>query len=314
MAVSIREAIPLPVRHAVQAGRVEWRRRRLGLSSLIALRILSRRNLTSARPVTGEAPVCVSLTTYGKRLESVFITIESIGAGQVRPARLILWLDDAAAFTHPPEALQRLVSRGLEIKLTDNLGPHTKYHPYVTGESDGVLALVTADDDIIYPRSWLKGLMAGHRRHPEDVICYRAWVIGTENGTIAPYDSWRPCLSSQPNSRNFATGVSGVLYAPAMVEQIAAAGVSFMETCPAADDIWLHAIALRTGRKIRQLKTRPQHFPIIPGTQETGLAQSNFVGKRNDAQAAATYGAEDIALLEHGPGPEIRRERISSIF
>lgn len=296
--MSIREAIPLPVRHAVQAGRVQWRRRWLGLSSLAAVRVLSRRNLTATRPVTGGAPVCVSLTTYGKRLESVFISIESIGAGRLRPARLILWLDDAAAFAAPPAELQRLVSRGLEIKLTDNLGPHTKYYPYVTGEHDGRLALVTSDDDIIYPRKWLAGLMAGHRRHPEDVICYRAWVVGTENGTVMPYDSWRPCLTTRPSVRNFATGVSGVLYPPPMVEQLAASGDSFRDTCPAADDIWLHAVALRAGRKIRQLANRPRHFPLIPNTQATGLAQSNFVGKRNDLQAAATYRPEDIALLD----------------
>jgi hypothetical protein len=268
---------------------------------LVAVHVLSRRNLTATTPLTGGAPVCVSLTTYGKRLESVFITIESIGAGHLRPARLILWLDDAAAFAAPPKALQRLVSRGLEIKLTDNLGPHTKYHAYVTGENDGVRALVTADDDIIYPPKWLEGLMAAHGRHPDDVICYRAWVVGTDDGTVTPYDSWDPCLSTQPSLRNFATGVSGVLYPAPMVEQIAAAGVSFKNTCPAADDIWLHAVALRAGRRIRQLTTRPQHFPLIPDTQATGLAQSNFVGKRNDLQAAATYSPEDIALLDAQP-------------
>lgn len=296
--MSVREAIPLPVRQALQATRVELRRRRLELSSFTAVRRLGRRNLTSTAPVTGEAPICVSLTTYGKRLESVFITIESIAAGEVRPARLILWLDDPAAFAAPSEELQRLVSRGLEIQLTENLGPHTKYYPYASGENNGTLALVTADDDIIYPSKWLAGLLAGHRQHPEDVICYRAWVVGTAGGAITPYDSWSPCLSTEPSVRNFATGVSGVLYPPAMIKQIAAAGLYFMDTCPAADDIWLHVLALRAGRRIRQLTPRPQHFPLIPDTQATGLAQANFVGKRNDLQAAATYGQEDIERLE----------------
>jgi hypothetical protein len=296
--MSVRDALPLPVRRAVQTARVEWRRRRLELSSVASVRRLGRQNLTATTPVTGEAPVCVSLTTYGKRLESVFITIESIAAGDVRPARLILWLDDPAAFEIPSEELRRLVSRGLELQLTENLGPHTKYYPYVSGENDRVLALVTADDDIIYPPTWLAGLLAGHRRHAEDVICYRAWVVGTKDGAITPYDSWDPCLSTEPSVRNFATGVSGVLYPPAMIQQIAAAGLSFKDTCPAADDIWLHATALRAGRKVRQVTRNPQHFPLVPDTQATGLAHSNFVGKRNDLQAAATYSAEDIAVLD----------------
>jgi hypothetical protein len=294
----VRRAVPLPVRAAAQAARVNWRRQRLQLSSYISVRTLARRNRTSTQTVTGEAPVCVSLTTYGKRLQSVYLTIESIAAGGLRPARLILWLDDPAAAAALPEELERLVGRGLEIKLTENLGPHTKYYPYVSGEDDGGLALVTADDDILYPSNWLAGLVDGHRRHPGDVICYRAWVVRIDNGAVAPYDSWDPCRSTEPSVRNFATGVSGVLYPPPMIGEIAAAGTAFLESCPAADDIWLHAMALRSGRRIRQVKAHPQHFPLIPDTQDMGLSQSNFVGRRNDLQAAATYGPEDIELMD----------------
>lgn len=38
--------------------------------------------------------VVVSLTTYGKRLYSVSLTIESIMQGTMKPNRLILWLQD----------------------------------------------------------------------------------------------------------------------------------------------------------------------------------------------------------------------------
>jgi hypothetical protein len=296
--VNLRTAIPLPVRHTIQTARVGWRRQRLRLSSTWRVRVLARQNLTGTEPVTGDAAVCVSLTTYGKRLKSVFITIESIAAGAVRPARLILWLDDPTAFAAPPEELRRLAGRGLEIRLTDNLGPHTKYYPYVTGEDDGVLSLVTADDDVVYPVTWLAGLMEAHHRHPEDVICYRAWVVRTEDGALAPYDTWDPCLSKEPSVRNFATGVSGVLYPPLMIRQLAAAGTAFRQACPAADDIWLHASALRAGLRVRQVTARPQHFPLIPDTQDVGLTRSNFVGGRNDTQAAATYTAAEIMLLE----------------
>ena len=44
-------------------------------------RQLERVNRESSRPVVGTAPVVVSLTTFGRRIDSVFAPIESIAAG-----------------------------------------------------------------------------------------------------------------------------------------------------------------------------------------------------------------------------------------
>ncbi len=71
----------------------------------------------------------VSLTSYGTRIGRVAYAIESIAAGTARPRRLVLWLDDPTRFAARPAALRRLERRGLEVRLTENLGPHTKYFP-----------------------------------------------------------------------------------------------------------------------------------------------------------------------------------------
>ena len=53
------------------------------------------RNRLGRSPVaTGGPGVVVSMTTYGKRVRTVHLAIESIARGAVRPARLILWLDE----------------------------------------------------------------------------------------------------------------------------------------------------------------------------------------------------------------------------
>ena len=78
----------------------------------------------------GGGPV-VSLTTYGKRIGTVYLTIESIARGYTLPSRVILWLDEESVFDNLPVSLQNLRKRGLEIKLCKNYGPHKKYYPYV---------------------------------------------------------------------------------------------------------------------------------------------------------------------------------------
>ena len=108
---------------------------------------------------TKEPGAVVSLTTYGRRVGAVHLAIESIARGDTKPSRLILWLDDAALFANLPRPLLRLEHRGLEIRLCKNYGPHKKYYPYVESQKAFPYPLATADDDVIYPRSWLAGLL-----------------------------------------------------------------------------------------------------------------------------------------------------------
>lgn len=255
------------------------------------------RNRRSMSPVAGGHGPDVSLTTYGRRAPTVYLTIESIARGMVRPRRLILWLDEEALFEHLPAPLERLKKRGLEVRLTSNLGPHKKYYPYLESTVGFDLPLVTADDDILYPRRWLFDMMIAAQRAPGSVVCYRAHVMDMREGKIAPYAAWQPCRSTVPSARNFATGVSGVYYPPAFLTALKRAGMGFSECCPMADDVWLHAQALRHGFAVAQVAVKPQHFLTTPGTQTTALMSANWNGGGNDRQIAATYTAEDIKAL-----------------
>lgn len=285
-------AVGLP-RHAYRRLRKKSKRI-LSHLWLAALKIINQRATT---PVLGDAAVIVSLTTVGARLDTVAYTIESIASGRVRPCRLILWLDDPEAFAQRPASLRRLEERGLEVGLTENLGPHTKYFPTLsTALSDG-LPLVTADDDILYPRRWLSDLLAAAELNPGTVNCYRASVIALDGDAIAPYDSWPRCKDTSASVTRFATGVSGVFYPMTMVAELHRRDKGFCNTAPRADDLWLHWVALRSGTAVRQISSTPRHFPFIPGTQETSLVSSNVGAGANDVQIAALYEPEDVATL-----------------
>jgi hypothetical protein len=239
----------------------------------------------------------VSLTTYGERLKTVYLALESIAAGSTLPSRLILWVDTPEALTDQYPELKRLAARGLEIRLTDNYGPHKKYFPYLLSTEVFNTPLATADDDILYSKWWLEGLVQAHHDYPDAVNCYRAHSIEMANGAVASYRDWKPCLATQPNLCYFATGASGRICPPRLLTTLKHAGSAFMEVCPKADDVWFHLHALRSGIKTRQVKSRPLRFPHVPNTQAIGLYHDNVFQGRNDEQIKHTFTADDIRLL-----------------
>lgn len=258
---------------------------------------LDRRNHSAKKSVVIPGGPVVSITSYGKRVDTVYRTLESVASGTRLPSRLILWLDDKATFERRPDSIRRLEARGLEVILTENYGPHTKYYPYLISKQDLSVPLVTIDDDTIYPRRWLQNLIASYKEYPYLIHCYRSHVVELEGEGFAPYISWQRCRSTVPSIMNFATGVAGVIYPPAFQQKVKDAGLAFTVLCPKADDIWLHVQALRGGFEIKQLKTWEQSFPVMPGTQDMGLIQGNVHGSQNDVQIRKTYTAEDIARL-----------------
>lgn len=256
------------------------------------------RNRFSHRSVVSpEGISVVSLTSFGTRLERVYLTIESIGAGRRRPRRLILWVDDDQILADLPKQLARLKNRGLEVLPTDDLGPHKKYFPYVSS-AELSSPLVTADDDVYYSRGWLETLEEAHRMHPEDVVALRARWVEFEDSEIAPYNSWPRAPIAKTSPRVFPTGVGGVLYPLAVQRALRDGGNAFLNCAPRADDVWLHVTTIRIGAAARQ-EAPPNRIQIVPvrASGESGLWESNVVKSGNDIQVMATYTERDLSLL-----------------
>lgn len=251
-------------------------------------------------PVTEPSGPVVSLTTYGKRSKKAYFAIESIARGTMRPSRLILWIDDEALFNNLPTTIRRLQKRGLEVKSCKNYGPHTKYYPYVESNEAFDTPLVTADDDILYPRYWLKKLIAANREYPDAVNCYWAHVMDVGSNGIGRYAAYEACSSTRLSARHVALGVMGVIYPPPFLMVLKRAGTAFEDRCPKGDDLWLHVQALRAGYKVRQILPGLPYFSFqaVPGANEIALSNENVTyGDGNDRQVRATYTEADVKLL-----------------
>lgn len=260
------------------------------------LRLAIRNRLTRHPVVDATSDVVVTMTTHRARVPSVYLALESIARGRVRPGRLLLWIDDPAILAATPRTWRRLERRGVEILSAERHGVHTKWHPYVRAVARHERPLVTADDDMIYPEGWLEGLMAAHADHPDEILCYRAHRIRFDGDVMASYPTWSPCRDQLPTLANFGTSVSGQLFPPRLLDYVARAGTSFHDLCPRSDDIWLHVCAVRAGVPVRQIVPEPIHFEFIPQTQGVALHLTNF-SRDNDVQIGSTYTAEDVAKI-----------------
>lgn len=257
---------------------------------------LAAQNKASRRSILGDAPVVVSLTSYAHRLETVSLTIESISRGRARPRRFILWVDEAELDRTDRDDLRRLQTRGLEILPSANYYSYKKSYPYARDHADDGLALVVADDDILYPRGWLAGLVEAHVHHPGTFVGYRAHEVRLHDDELGPYASWTPATPQTPGPRTFITTGGGSVFPVELLRALRDAGETFLETAPRADDVWANVTALRAGVPVRLIPNELKALGL-PGVQQKGSLHESNVHGGNDEQIKATYTDADLALL-----------------
>lgn len=246
-------------------------------------------NIVSKKPIVSEkGKADVSLTSYGYRIKGVFATIESIARGNELPRSIMLWIDEKERHLTAIPSLQRLMNRGLEIRFCPDYGPHKKYYPYVQKKSLD-LPLVTADDDVIYPRTWLSGLLNIYVRFPGNIHGYRMRRMALDGERIRDYRQWRLCSTDEASELNVATGVAGVLYPPEYLHFLKNQEGVFLNTCPRADDLWLHYIAVKNNFKYRQVCSRAIRALETPGSQRESLYSYNVKKDGNNIVLDTLY-------------------------
>lgn len=254
-------------------------------------------NHFSRSVIPRDGDVVISLTTHGRRLDTVFYAIESVARGP-RRAPIVLWLDPQDFSAPWPDSLRRLVARGLQVRCgSGGMGPHAKYWDMFCAVAGSDTRVVTIDDDIIYPEWFLDRLLAVGGLREDTVVAYRAHRIELRDGVLLPYMKWTPANTSHASVLHFATGVSGVDYPPSFIAFVVEQGTQFLQVAPRADDVWLHLCALRSGHSVRQVFAQPRNFAVVPSTQVSALVRTNGMGGGNDEQIARAYTPGDVAAL-----------------
>lgn len=285
------------LRAAVRARGSRWRMRRRWARRRARLWWIRTRIELSRGSLLDPAGPVVSLTTLPSRIESVHYAIESICGGSLKPSRILLWLTDGDPHARLPRSLQRLQAGGLEIRRARELGPHSKYYPYLESQERFERPLVTADDDSLYPQNWLSDLTDGYRSDPTKIHCHRARRMVIAGGELGPYNAWALTSDAEPSHLNFITGVGGAIYPPAFLDFLKRLGPRFLACCPRSDDIWLTVSAIRAGFAVKQVREAALRPVTIPGSQTRRLKASNVDQGQNQIQLRRTFRAEDLRTL-----------------
>lgn len=232
---------------------------------------------------TRKQKLVVSLTSFPGRIDTVWITIESLLRQTVKPDQIILWLASTQfdGISSLPKALLDLQGRGLSIRFCEDLRSHKKYF-YVMQEYPDDL-IILADDDIIYPADTIERLMAMHHKYPDDICTITGQKM--EKGKLP--SQWRnPLLKERlehAEEVQIFTG-SGSLFPPHSLSPCAFDAEAIKVKCPYADDLWLTFMAQKKGTKITALHPW-RAFPVmIYGTGNNSLWQINAGQGQNDHQ------------------------------
>lgn len=248
-----------------------------------------------------EREVIVSLTTYGKRLYDVYLAIESIMQGSMKPDRIVLWLSDDILGKELPLSLQKQKGRGLEVMYCKDIRSYTKIIPSMRMFPEAVI--VTIDDDVVYSFDMLEKLVVAYRENPSAIYANRIHRIHTDSdGQPLGYnDCWEhEVYDFEDSPGNFFTGVGGVLYPPHCLDDEVFNENIFLDICPSADDVWLNAMALKKGTPVRRVLThdpKGNEYLINPMVQDTSLSNINVLNKANDIQIRAVFNKYDLGRL-----------------
>jgi Glycosyl transferase family 2 len=242
--------------------------------------------------------VIVSMTSFPGRINTVWITLESLLRQSYKPDKIILWLSEEQfdGYKSLPKSLLRLQKKGITIRFCeDDLRSHKKYY-YAFKEYPNEI-IVTVDDDVIYPSDTLKTLVELHEIYPNCICCHRAHKIKlNSDDTIASYKEWiqNPKDFTGPSKLLCPTGVSGVLYPPGSVNTEVFNKNSIKNLCLFADDLWLKVMSLLNNTKVIKSSKYPTEFITVNSSQEYSLSKYNVEKNKNDSQLKAILSQYDL--------------------
>lgn len=239
--------------------------------------------------------IVVSLTSFGRRLDTVHIVIKSIMNQILKADAIVLYIAKEDSLKRIQQE-EELIRAGLRIvRNVRDLKPHKKYF-YAMREFTQCL-IVTIDDDAIYDDRLLRDLYEKHIEYPEAVICRRGHRMTKKDGRVACYDMWEGCVQSVvPEKGICATGVGGILYPCGAYREKFLDEKGIRETALFGDDLWLNVVELMEGIAVYAIGEIPAK--VIEGTQEEALYMKNAENKRNDEYLNSLQSYFDINLAD----------------
>ncbi|MEO2075932.1 MAG: hypothetical protein ABGX20_11225 [Bacillus sp. (in: firmicutes)] len=245
--------------------------------------------------------IIITLTTYSKRINTVHLCIESLLRQQVKADRVILWLalSEFQNLESLPPSLIELTKKGLEIRFCEDLKSYKKL--YFAAKEFPNSILVTADDDFLYPNTWLEELISTHKFNKYSLVCHRAHgILFDNNNCLLSYGDW-DWYSNNIDGPSFylhpLTG-AGILFPVGFFDDEFFNLDVIQKFSPTTDDLWVKITSLRRKFPVVKVKPVSKSLITISGSQKESLIKINqAVG--NDKALRALMNYYGIDLYEH---------------
>lgn len=233
-----------------------------------------------------EQLIIVSLTTYPKRLGSVWIVLKNMLSQTYKPDKILLYLAEEEFPEHTlPRWTEFYSKAGVEFVFCKDLKSHKKYYCAMKEYPEAVV--ITVDDDLFYDNNLIEILMKSYLQFPHAISAMCAFEITfDEDGHILPYNQWNKNCSryiGKLTMRLLATSGAGTLFPPHSLHQEVFNEENIRKSCMMADDLWLKLMAVLQGTPV-VLANEVRLLDVIDGTQDVALWRSNVHEEGNDKQ------------------------------
>lgn len=201
----------------------------------------------------GSERIIVSLTSFPRRIGTVWLTIESLIRQTQKPDMIILWLSlDQFPFKEKlPKRLLEMEKRGLEIRLVHgDIRSYKKFYYAIKEFVNDKIILV--DDDFIYNSDLVYSLIKANEKYPNSICARYGYYINRKlDGSLNKYSTWTPIDKDTPPIYNgfFGSG-GGTLINPKLMHPDLYNIELARDLCPTADDIFLNAMTYLCGTPI----------------------------------------------------------------
>ena len=230
----------------------------------------------------------ISLTSYGDRLLELKYTLYSLINQSIHAEKIIVNL---AKKDYDLLSLDLVFFQNFNVEflITEDYKSYKKLIPTLINYPNKFI--VTADDDLYYPKNWLKDIWNEHILHPDCIICKLTKTIIFKNNKLCSYNEMNYNKSARNASfKNFILSGGGTLFPPNSLYKDVFNIALFQKLCPYADDIWDWFMAILQGTKIIQTKKPYINVCYVNPYREYGisggrtLTQINVDLNKNDEQ------------------------------
>ena len=193
-----------------------------------------------------QADFVVSIATYPKRAHLLPAVLEALNQQTQLPNKWIVVLtEEEWPELHLPKYLNKLIHRGLEIVwVKNNSFAVKKLLPVMQKYPD--LGVITLDDDIIYHKSLVQGLLNNRTENPKTIVGYVGKaIVKKENQLHMYYREKNAANKNTPSSQVYLIGWGGIYYPAGSLHEKAFNEDEVRRIVPGrGSDIWFWAAAL----------------------------------------------------------------------